>query len=343
MVVNSDVSTVKVPTLPTPARVTQRLLSITREFIARCEQVDWSDASVKLIERMTEASSAIEPLRQKLHELSSGDVKGRTEELSKTALELSVNLEALSDFTQEVITFRDGILLDYELLREEWTEACAQPAQDGQERSFTDQDMHQLIEANEAITAERDRIRQENHRLRHKADALAEAASQAGSQTACLDVDLLRKITLTPDKCTPREVLEYLQLLAGDRLSVLPSAWESADDAERFEYSRRLLSLLDTLVFSYAPSLIAGTPDSQARATLGDAYSACESDATMADQTCRAKREFTYKGEKRVFVRHLKVGNCPGANRGMRIYFDIIDGVVVLAYCGQHLDTSTTS
>jgi len=41
-------------------------------------------------------------------------------------------------------------------------------------------------------------------------------------------------------------------------------------------------------------------------------------------------------------VRHLRVSNQTGLE-GMRVYFDIIDGQVVIAYVGPHLPVSTSN
>ncbi len=56
----------------------------------------------------------------------------------------------------------------------------------------------------------------------------------------------------------------------------------------------------------------------------------------------RSMREFIYQGNTRLFERHLRVINQTGAE-GMRVYFDIIDGQVVIPYVGPHLPVSTSN
>ncbi len=53
-----------------------------------------------------------------------------------------------------------------------------------------------------------------------------------------------------------------------------------------------------------------------------------------------------YKGEKRLFVQHLRISNEQGA-KGMRIYF-CVDGEekkkkIVVAYVGSHLSNFSTN
>ncbi|MFU7547973.1 hypothetical protein ACM9NK_28490, partial [Pseudomonas paraeruginosa] len=100
------------------------------------------------------------------------------------------------------------------------------------------------------------------------------------------------------DSFTPVDVLAYLQVVSGDRVEILESAWKSAKASEKFAYSERMLDLLDTLVNPYFDSLAAGNPDSVSRELLGGAYVAKESDATSNCGKMRAQREFIYQGQR---------------------------------------------
>lgn len=131
-----------------------------------------------------------------------------------------------------------------------------------------------------------------------------------------VDVQLLRRVRNEPERLKPGEVLAYFAQLAGARIVVTKNAWRVEAYANGFDATERLFALLDTLLF---PTLMHSS-----RARL------------------RAKREFVYAGEKLLFVRHLRISNQTG-NEGMRLYFDIIDGKVVIPYVGPHRPVSSSN
>lgn len=184
--------------------------------------------------------------------------------------------------------------------------------------------------------------RTEQHRLQCMAEAVG--ALTPRSAAPLVDSSLLRRVVNARDSLSPAEVLALFSELAGTRLVVLDSAWRSAAGYPgRFAGTERLFDLLDRLLFPYLDALNAGTPDSQARNIFGaKAYSAKESDATLSDARLRALREFPWQGGKRLFERHLRIGNQTGLE-GMRLYFDIIDRQVVIAYLGPHLQVSSSN
>lgn len=143
---------------------------------------------------------------------------------------------------------------------------------------------------------------------------------------------------------TPAEVLHFFAASAPERVEVLESAFSAASAYKAgFSGTERMIDLMGKLVFSYLDALNAGTADAKARMVFGSkAYSACESESTMSDQRMRAMREFRYQDEKRLFERHLKISNGTGLD-GMRIYFELIDKRIVIAYVGPHLDVPRTN
>ncbi len=179
----------------------------------------------------------------------------------------------------------------------------------------------------------------EAHRLRQAADARPLPTQQFAPE---VEPSLLRRIA-TRKGITPVDVLAYLQVTSGDRVEILESAWKSAKASEKFAYSERMLDLLDTLVNPYFDSLAAGNPDSVSRELLGGAYVAKESDATSNCGKMRAQREFSYQGQRMYFERHLRVGSGIGNQVCMRIYFQIIDSKIVIAYAGEHLEIASTN
>lgn len=197
-------------------------------------------------------------------------------------------------------------------------------------------------EANEAHLREELRLsRTEVHGLRLKTDALNALAPIEG-QIVC-DLELIRRIAMRVD-LSAGEVLAYFAFIGGGRVEVLKSAWRSVSGyAAPFIHASRMIDLLDKLVFEYLPLIVKGTPDSKARQVFGTkAYKSEESDSTICDTRMRKMREFEHQGERRVFERHLCVSNKCG-REGMRLYFEVIKGVAVIAYAGPHLDVKRTN
>ncbi|WP_129587033.1 hypothetical protein [Pseudomonas frederiksbergensis] len=194
-----------------------------------------------------------------------------------------------------------------------------------------------------ALSAELKKLKRDTHHVRVKAAHLAVDEGRANDGIAQIPTAIIRKLINDPEQLTPTEILTCFSTLAQGRLRVLPSAWRSAKESERFEYSARMLELLDKLVFDYCDALRSGRPDSEARNILGSAYSAKESQSVSLVPSMRSERMFQVDGESLYFEKHLGIGNCTGSARGMRIYFEIIDGVVVIGYCGKHLTVASTN
>lgn len=204
------------------------------------------------------------------------------------------------------------------------------------------QELHDARHATAQLRDELKDARGEQHRLQRMAAAVGALTPRVAAPA--VDTTLLRRVASARDSLTPSEVLAYFSQLAGSRLVVLDSAWRSAAEYPgAFSSTERLFDLLDKLLFPYLDAINAGTPDTQARGIFGSkAYCARESDTTLSDARLRVLREFVWQGEKRLFVRHLRVSNQTGLE-GMRVYFDIIDGQVVIAYVGPHLPVSTSN
>lgn len=188
------------------------------------------------------------------------------------------------------------------------------------------------------LRAELKASRTETHRLRQMSEVYAATGTKVSGMVC--DHTLIRRV-VARESLSASEVLSYIEFLAGDRLVVLDTAWDAAADyLAPYPHAERMLYLLDKLVFDYLDAMNAGAPDAQARLIFGTkAYSAKESDTTLSVSRLRAMREFSYQGEKQLFERHLRVSNATGFE-GMRVYFEIINNQVVLAYVGRHLEVS---
>ncbi|WP_152972365.1 hypothetical protein [Pseudomonas sp. RIT-PI-o] len=193
------------------------------------------------------------------------------------------------------------------------------------------------------LSAELQSLKRDTHHLRVKAAHLEADEGSPCSAIAQIPTAVMRKLINDPEQLTPTEILTFMSTLAQGRLRILPSAWRSAKESERFEFSARMLDLLDKLVFDYCDALRNGLPDSEARNILGSAYSAKESQSVGLVPAMRSERTFRVDGESLFFEKHIGIGNCSGSARGMRIYFEIIDGVVVIGYCGKHLTVVSTN
>jgi hypothetical protein len=104
-----------------------------------------------------------------------------------------------------------------------------------------------------------------------------------------------------------------------------------------------MLDLLDTLVNPYFDSWLRATRTLCHANSLAAPMSPSESDATSNCGKMRAQREFSYQGQRMYFERHLRVGSGIGNQVCMRIYFQIIDSKIVIAYAGEHLEIASTN
>ncbi|WP_137887647.1 hypothetical protein [Pseudomonas sp. 2FE] len=193
----------------------------------------------------------------------------------------------------------------------------------------------------EHLSTELRESKAENHRLRAAAGAMASKTTREKNPLECAAV--INRVVMRQNH-KPADVLDYFDCVAKDRIVVLDSARRSVSAyTANFDGTERMLDLMHKLVYGYLDAINTGSPDTVARKAFGPkAYSAQESQTTLSDARLRAMREFAYEGKKRLFTRHLRVGNATG-QEGMRIYFDIIDGLVVLAYVGPHLEVRSSS
>lgn len=163
-------------------------------------------------------------------------------------------------------------------------------------------------------------------------------SSQASSDALGVEeAEALRVILISPSDATPEMILTAYGVLYRDRLVVLPSAFRSAAGSSTFRQSARLSRLIGTLVKEYLDAIKGGQPDAQAKAMFGGSYSAKESETVMGNPELRSYREFEVSGEKILMPQHLTIGVSNSASDTIRVYFKIIDGVIYIGYCGEHL------
>lgn len=198
----------------------------------------------------------------------------------------------------------------------------------------------------EASQVQLKELRASNHQLKASIDTLQRSSfsnSREGAELSDEGIrDLIRKLS-TSESLEPAELLRLYSWLAPDRLVVLPSAIESAEDASDFKNPERIGNTLSALVFEYLDAITSGTADSQARHILGSGYAAKESQTVQQSSTLRSEREFKYQGETVYFRQHIGFGRGYGTQNNVRLYFKVIEGKIVIAYCGAHLNTASTT
>lgn len=194
----------------------------------------------------------------------------------------------------------------------------------------------------EHLDAELKEKKVEIHKLRSIVQGLP-SANQQLVPAPSLDPELVNRVVLRSN-LSATDVLKYFASIAPDRVCVLPNAYDSASGhAETPASIERMLDLLQKAIFPYLDSINGGTADTEARKIFGTkSYSAKESESTLQNNRMGALRDFDYQGKSYRIERHLRISNGTGKD-GMRLYFDIIGGKVVIAYAGPHLDVPSSS
>jgi hypothetical protein len=119
---------------------------------------------------------------------------------------------------------------------------------------------------------------------------------------------------------------------------VLPSAYKSIKESSEFKRTPRMLILLKALAEEYAPAIINGTPDSEAKGCFSHgAYKANESYPVSSNKRLMKYRTFRYNNKPVVMEQHIGIGTSHNKQETIRIYFKIIDEKIIIGYAGAHL------
>lgn len=137
------------------------------------------------------------------------------------------------------------------------------------------------------------------------------------------------------------QVLDLVGALYADRIVVLESAFDSAEESDRggFRHGSKAFELLSKLASEYWQALVDGKGDQQAKAVFGqNAYSANEASALSNDG--KRRRSFSYRGRDFLMEKHLKHGVKDSLAETLRVHFEWIAGEkkIVVGHCGKHLD-----
>lgn len=197
-----------------------------------------------------------------------------------------------------------------------------------------------LKEENENLESSLEEVRnalsQKEYEIQGLKEQLKDAWQQKNDQTEiALVVDLARK----KSQPSPKQCLQVVQGLYGDRCTVLDTGWQSALKASRFAHGRRLLDLLVRLVTEYRDALLQGG-DSHARHCFGPKeFAATESETIVSNRDLARARTFEYDGELVQMFRHLKIGIADDRTRTIRVHFhwDSRAQKIIIGHCGAHL------
>lgn len=156
-----------------------------------------------------------------------------------------------------------------------------------------------------------------------------------------LDIDLL--MGLISNKLTPIATLELLEMLIPENVIILKSARKSAKESSKFKHSDRLVFLLYKLCTIFLSEYLENG-DNKAKAILGDAYSANESETVEKSPIYSKMREFEYENESIKMFRHVGIGKARSKAETIRVHFhiDTDKKKIVIGYCGEHLDVQST-
>ena len=177
---------------------------------------------------------------------------------------------------------------------------------------------------------ETDSLKQRNSDLSEKrGNVLDEEAVKGILSKLCLDAQY---------EPTPEEALQCVAALHGDRVHVLPSAWESARKVNYYGNGRRLLSLLMKLATTYVDAMAEGGDVMARRVFTASEYAGRESYTIMQNRSLMRARTWRFQNRDIPMVRHLKIGVSTDTRHSIRVYFEFLSDLnkIVIGWCGEH-------
>ena len=181
---------------------------------------------------------------------------------------------------------------------------------------------------------ERRKLLAEKQQLKHE-------LKQAHAHTSLIDTSSDKQLLNTlsallcetlNEKLTSKELLQLVEELFPNRITVLPTALKSADRLGRFKYNRKLARLLWDLATKLWENFSSKT-DMDPHAVFNGTYA--HNEAQWGNNpVCKKARTFNYHGEELLMLEHLKI--TPDQ---YRLHFKWIENehVIVVGHCGEHL------
>lgn len=189
----------------------------------------------------------------------------------------------------------------------------------------------------EEIDSLQEKLNEAQYTLCINSITIAKQSSKNNRDTNQKIQDLLKKIFVDHKNLSPTDCLSIIEECWPDRVTVLPSAWDSAAEIDlKFEKGDKLINLLVRLVTYYLDEFIKGG-DNLAKKIFSDKEYAARESETVSNSTLMKQRNFSgYEMQQ-----HLKIGVKNDITQTARIYFSIVDNKVIIGYCGKHLDISS--
>lgn len=339
-------------------------------FPDRFEEVlsEFNRLKGEVADEATKDVSDVDVLLQKTEELKKASVEAAATgegagqsllETLKTLAELKSTMEALTSHTRLAIGQDQPLLIgqdsnatesDSDVIAQRMVELEERLAKSDSLASNLQNDLAKATDKNVTLEEKRatleeevKQLRKDNHELRQRLEFEPQKQITLGLSQD-LNHEILMALVTQERKVTPEEILHFYQALAPDRLVVLPSAYDSAARAEDFSQPYRLSLAIWRLIYDYLDDISSGIPDAEARKIFGTSgYSAKESEGVTQNARLRAMREFKYQGKEVLFLQHLSLGRNYGTSKSIRVYFKIIEGKVVIAHCGMHMECMQTN
>lgn len=197
----------------------------------------------------------------------------------------------------------------------------------------------ELEHALELLQIEREKNQRAGEKIKGLQISLQSMESRLALPVITPTADILARVQ---DPITPEMALT-LASATRPLLRVIPGAKSSARKSAGFRHGRKLLELLLGLGGEYAQALSNGQPDGVARAVLGDAYRAQESEGALSSKECRQARTFIVDGEPVLMKQHLAIGIADSPAETLRVHFAWMNGCIVIGHCGEHLPLLATA
>jgi hypothetical protein len=363
----NELAAAEIEPIVIPSPISADIIKVLEGYVERLASV--SDAVSVHPEALNDEIAEFRRLREEVSAAATAETMDvdilvtKTAQLKECNLKLNELANNVADLFLSIFENFSQLRLDLAALKADVSPEPAQPSSEPVSEPApanmvdADEVAKKLEAAAEEITAlelknvdlsdQLDVAKKENHTLKLRIDSVkgaSKGAAKASAPVLPFELETLFALMGRTRVMTPFELLTVFQAIAPDRVEVLPSAFESAKKADNFELGSSLSKLMEKLVYGYLDSITAGNPDSVARKVFShSAYAAKESETVVSNSRLRAMREFTYKGEKILFLQHIGIGRNYGTQHAINLYFKILDGKVVIGHCGEHLETASTN
>jgi hypothetical protein len=209
---------------------------------------------------------------------------------------------------------------------------------------------HDFLEA-EAIRIEKE-LGDSQQRLEVAEQERDEARARTNAEQARVVALEARGVGLSPEQVSAlrglmndrveslADALLLIELLYGEQVTILASAWSSAKESAAFKKPKKAWELLQCLASNYWEAVQNGGDSEARKCFTGKTFASGESETVKGRKGARDRRTFRYKGNGVIMWKHLKIGNKDSIADTWRCHFefDHEDLKVVIGHCGKHLD-----